>query len=478
MKKIAIAFLFCFICCSTTLYGGGNSKLYYSVTKVEIAQNTTGFGSVYVSNGAASNHGVETQRLDSSANSGAEVKVKLWAVADEGSSFVGWTYDSKLTAQTIILTNANPYTVTVKVSSSPGTIDTTIFYGVFSKSAYVDGGGSLILSYNDTALTKEQIAAINPNPVKVIYPTSMKDKIPVMQCKELGSEEFNDTLTRYFVIGPQRRVRFSKGNLQFNAAQGTHKCADGKTKKGTWRFAENQLDYVGNAKRGNVYYNGVKCNNDSASANYDGWIDFFGWGTSGYDNTANDPYAVNYEPWSKGTTNVSESYNTYGYGPSTNMEDENLVGTSAYYDWGQYNQIGTDTAGTWRLLTKDEWEYILSKRNNYAALKINAVVDGDTCKIIFPSKWKKPEGVTYTAGESYMNELTVEDVQMLISAGAVVLPHLSPYINNETYHTSTADGVKQRHNFAPAYAGSFGGILMPSTSLRCNGGYVRLVKDL
>ena len=36
------------------------------------------------------------------------------------------------------------------------------------------------------------------------------------------------------------QVVFSKGNLQFNAAKGTHSCVDGTTAKGTWRFAERQ----------------------------------------------------------------------------------------------------------------------------------------------------------------------------------------------------------------------------------------------
>ena len=70
------------------------------------------------------------------------------------------------------------------------------------------------------------------------------------------------------------KVIFSQGNLQYQASTGT------------WRFAENQYDYVGNATLGNVYENGVKCNNALISDSYTGWIDLFGWGTSGYNHGA------------------------------------------------------------------------------------------------------------------------------------------------------------------------------------------------
>ena len=74
-------------------------------------------------------------------------------------------------------------------------------------------------------------------------------------------------------------MRFSKGNLQFNAVQGTHKRADGTYAQGTWRFAEHQYDYIGQS-------------NDNRSATYPEWIDLFCWGTSGYNNKY--PYMTSY----------------------------------------------------------------------------------------------------------------------------------------------------------------------------------------
>ena len=104
---------------------------------------------------------------------------------------------------------------------------------------------------------------------------------------------------------------FSQGNLQYQASTNT------------WKFADNQYDYVGST-------------NSNISSFYSGWIDLFGWGTSGY-HDANDPYNVNYQPWSTSTSQVNSSYNNYGYGPSINMIDPNLTGTNANYDWGVYN---------------------------------------------------------------------------------------------------------------------------------------------
>ena len=74
-----------------------------------------------------------------------------------------------------------------------------------------------------------------------------------------------------FSVSPTQQVRFSRGNLQYNAALNSHATADGNTLQGTWRFAEHQYDIIGTA-------------NVNSSSNYNGWIDLFGWGTSGWNN--------------------------------------------------------------------------------------------------------------------------------------------------------------------------------------------------
>ena len=59
-----------------------------------------------------------------------------------------------------------------------------------------------------------------------------------------------------FSVSENTKVYFSRGNLQHQPS--TH----------TWRFADEQYDYLERYDQMDEYY--------------DGWIDAFGWGTSGY----------------------------------------------------------------------------------------------------------------------------------------------------------------------------------------------------
>ncbi len=130
------------------------------------------------------------------------------------------------------------------------------------------------------------------------------------------------------------KVRFSQGNLQYKAT-----AASGNK----WRFATNQWDYVGDATHGNVYENGVKCNNASISSTYSGWIDLFGWGANGY--SGKHPYTH--------TANESD------YGVAVN----NVLG---YYEWGRNvisNGGNSDNPTLWCTLSATEWNFLLNSRS-------------------------------------------------------------------------------------------------------------------
>ena len=131
-------------------------------------------------------------------------------------------------------------------------------------------------------------------------------------------------LTGIFTVdGVGTQVYFSKGNLQYSNS-GSHLVAGGGTPTGTWRFAENQWDYISSMEFTSV---------NSA------WNDLFGWGTSG----------LTYSP-----TSYSDGANLY----APYMEGTN-------YDWGQYNAISNGDsahAGLWRTLTSSEWSYLLDGR--------------------------------------------------------------------------------------------------------------------
>ncbi len=168
------------------------------------------------------------------------------------------------------------------------------------------------------------------------------------------------------------QVYFSQGNLQYQASSST------------WRFAGSQWDYVG-------------ADNSNISSTYDGWIDLFGWGTSGYHNVY-DNFNVNYQPYSTSSAVVHTECNYYGYGPSTNMYDPNLTGMSAEYDWGVHNAIsnGGNQAGLWRTMTSTEWEYVFFFRsastvgNTSNARFARATVNGVSGVILFPDVFSVP----------------------------------------------------------------------------------------
>ena len=179
-----------------------------------------------------------------------------------------------------------------------------------------------------------------------------------------------------FSVSENTRVCFSKGNLQYNASTNT------------WRFAEHQWDFVGGTEidskttYGNVYEDGVQCDNNLRSSTYDGWIDLFGWGTSGYEHGA-----VCYQPWSVET---AFSYGAtdakyYAYG----NKDYDLNGQTGNADWG-YNAIsnGGEEENLWRTLTKDEWVYLLNTRSTPSGIRFaHAVVNGVVGLIVLPDDW-------------------------------------------------------------------------------------------
>lgn len=311
-----------------------------------------------------------------------------------------------------------------------------------------------------------------------------------------------------FSVANNKTVSFAPGNLQFNATLGSHFRADSTIGKGTWRFAENQWDYIGE-------------NNANISENYDSWIDLFGWGTSGYDNTEKDPLAQNFMPWSNGRqlnlkidsvlncdayeitgecvweyTYLDDEYNKYGYGPSTNMTSKGLYGTSANYDWGIYNAIsnGGNEAGLWRTLTKAEWEYLLNTRSNAQYLHSQATVNNICGYILLPDNFKKPSNINWTplANDYTTNTYTIEEWSILEEIGAIFLPasglrnssilnighYWSATQNFCDYSTSSLYAVYFKFDSSNAEVYRYPYDNHRNEGARSSGRSVRLVKDL
>jgi len=198
------------------------------------------------------------------------------------------------------------------------------------------------------------------------------------------------TLPGGFSINAVQQVHFSQGNLQYRAYTGT------------WRFADNQYDFVGN-------------NNGNISQTYSGWIDLFGWGTSGYNHGA-----YSYQPWSTGSSD--EGYKAYGDGY---LDLNNSTGKA---DWG-YNAIsnGGNRTNMWRTLTAEELYYLFELRETasgirYAKASVNEVVG----LLILPDDWdnsiyplnhtNEPEAFSST------NVISEQAWNTLEMHGAVFLP--------------------------------------------------------
>jgi hypothetical protein len=163
-----------------------------------------------------------------------------------------------------------------------------------------------------------------------------------------------------FTVGANRRVHFSQGNLQYQATTDT------------WRFAEHQGDKIGN-------------DNSNISWYYDGWIDLFSWGTSGWNNGN-----LYYHPYDH---SYSVDYNIgYGYGPTDDTNYEyNLSGTYAEADWGVHNAIsnGGNQAGLWRTLQVGEWDCLFNTRETPSGIrfaKANVYGYGNGV-VILPDNW-------------------------------------------------------------------------------------------
>ena len=153
------------------------------------------------------------------------------------------------------------------------------------------------------------------------------------------------------------QVYFSKGNLQY------------KPSINTWRFAENQFDFIG----------GDNANHNSAEKCCN-WLDLFAWGTSGRDHGA-----ICYQPWC--SRNVLEGdtwlYNAYG------VDTLNLYDRDGQADWG-CNAIsnGGNEENVWRTLTIEEWDYILEKRHTATGIRYAKVaVDGVRGLLLLPDDW-------------------------------------------------------------------------------------------
>ncbi len=253
------------------------------------------------------------------------------------------------------------------------------------------------------------------------------------------------------------KVYFSQGNLQYQASTNT------------WRFAEHQWDYVGEG-------------NNNISPNYNGWIDLFGWGTSGWNN--GNTY---YHPWDYlDNGNASQGY---GYGPTDGSNFQySLIDDYANADWGVYNMIsnGGTESGVWHTMTSLEWEYLFFIRNTTTGARYaKANVNGINGVILLPDDWSSTYYTLNAANQIgagfNSNVITISQWLGMEQCGAVFLPvagyrHHNSTEGQEGYYWTTTSCGNDEDNACAMYleeGSNLGLWCFPKYSGRS----VRLVQD-
>lgn len=272
-----------------------------------------------------------------------------------------------------------------------------------------------------------------------------------------GNEQIFTTLgngvTGKFSISAYRKVRFAHGNLQYSE-QGSHVNAQGDTVRGKVQFAWNQYDYVGDVA------------NSLISDTNRGWIDLFGWATSG------SHYVF---------TQASVADSMYG------VDSADIDGTTK--DWGVQNVIYSPLldvffpAGTWRTFTKAEMVYLMHTRPMADGKVGCAIVSGQRGLVILPDEWIQPATVTFIPGfyNYFANIYQYAQWTEMENNGAVFLPFAgtregtaaSNAMYQGAYWTSTADGV-QRASF---FTFTINNMEFNLSMYRHMGLSVRLVRD-
>ena len=248
-----------------------------------------------------------------------------------------------------------------------------------------------------------------------------------------------------FSVSGTKQVQFSQGNLQAVVGGG---YADDYYYASSWKFAEHQWDYIGNAPAATYFKTGNT-------------VDLFGWVGSNADN------------------------NTFGYGlcASTNDNDYGYGYTISALksDWGTLaitNGGNTPNFG-WRTLTKDEWVYLFNTLPTTSGIRYaKATVNNVKGVILLPDDWNHALISDFTS-----NPITAAEWASDFEAhGAVFLPAAGhregtsvSYVNSSgRYWSSTSDGINDAYQVFFDNSG-----LQPARKCgRHYGCSVRLVKDV
>lgn len=207
---------------------------------------------------------------------------------------------------------------------------------------------------------------------------------PITVFTTLGEEA--EPLEGVFSVSKDKKVSFAKGNLRYSkdANWNDH-----------WSLAEHQYDILG------------VDNLESQELNQDG-------------NRFPSEEHLDLFCWSAGKSNKG-TIHTY--------PDDSYY-TGDFIEWGTLPEFTSIYGYGWYTLTKDEWNYLLTERENAATLKSFATVADVKGLVLLPDDWDAPDGVVI--GE----EMTAEQWAAIEKTGAVFLPATGNLtVSSEDYHT-------------------------------------------
>ena len=206
----------------------------------------------------------------------------------------------------------------------------------------------------------------------------------------------------HFSTSTTTKIDFAPANLQYHCTQHI------------WRFAEHSYDIIG-------------ADNANISDNYDGWIDLFGYGTSG----------VNYSPTLHSTNNAD-----YASGDITNTDNDWGVNEIESYDYNvssnklcktgvvghnKFEELYEYPSKYWRTPTYNEMNYLLNTRTNASNLRTLGRVNVNGTYVngcfLLPDDWVLPTGLTMTitTANYTTNSYSLEDFGKLEENGAIFL---------------------------------------------------------
>lgn len=221
---------------------------------------------------------------------------------------------------------------------------------------------------------------------------------PVTIFTTLGED--TDPMKGEFSVSKGKKVQFAKGNLQYSGY--SHGM------EAEWSMAKQQYETFGEA---NIEEQGSSTVPASPK-------DLLCWST------------------------VNNYYGGYNYYDSSE-ENAAQYFKGNFVDWGTDATLISNLGAGWSTLSTDEWNYLLTERENAATKKAVATIaidDENTVKglLLLPDDWTAPAGVPAIDGNPVA--LTLEQWTALETAGAVFLPaagQLTSTYDSDSWKTTT-----------------------------------------